>query len=203
VSHWGSRGTESFGSYHRPVTRLEILQPFVEKTVAEYLGIEQVQVWEDGTIPIRSGTTIVNVRLVQGDNPSRPILQVYSPMLSELDSTPELLAKLNEVNGNLTFVRAFWTDRQVILAMELLAESLDKDQVAHAVSLVSLAGDFWDSELSKTFGGKTYFADEPPPANAPPGETAPSANAAGETGADRAAPRAGPGVEDPTAAGYI
>ena len=195
------------------MTRLEILQPFVEKTVAEYLGIEHVQVWEDGTIPIRSGTTIVNVRLVQGDDPSRPILQVYSPMLSELDSTPELLAKLNEVNGNLTFVRAFWTDRQVILAMELLAESLDRDQVAHAVSLVSLAGDFWDSELSEAFGGKTYFADEPPAAGEPPAAevppadaqegAAPNANAAGETGADRAASRTGPGVEDPTSAGYI
>jgi hypothetical protein len=196
------------------VTRLEILQPFVEKTVAEYLGIEHVQVWEDGTIPIRSGTTIVNVRLVQGENPSRPILQVYSPMLSDLESTPELLAKLNEVNGNLTFVRAFWTDRQVILAMELLAESLDRDQIAHAVSLVSLAGDFWDSELNKTFGGKTYFADEPPPPGAPAAtdtrpaadakdEASPNANAAGETGADPAAGRPGPGVEDPTAAGYI
>jgi hypothetical protein len=79
---WGAGA----GSYHHPVTRLEILQPFVEKTVAEYLGIEQVQVWEDGTIPIRSGTTIVNVRLVQGEDPSRAILQVYSPMLREIGS---------------------------------------------------------------------------------------------------------------------
>jgi hypothetical protein len=189
------------------VTRLEILQPFVEKTVAEYLGIEHVQVGEDGTIPIRSGTTIVNVRLLQGEHPSRPILQVYSPMLSDLDCTPELLVKLNEVNGDLTFVRAFWTDRQVILAMELLAESLDRDQVAHAVSLVSLAGDFWDSELSKTFGGRTYFTDESSADGAPsaPGgqhEGAPAAGTGG-TGADAAAGAPGPGVEDPPSTGYI
>jgi hypothetical protein len=185
------------------VTRLEVLQPFVEKTVAEYLGIERVQVWEDGTIPIRSGTTIVNVRLVQGDDPSRPILQVYSPMLSEIDSSPELLTKLNEVNANLTFVRAFWTEGQVILAMELLAESLDRDQVAHSVSLVSLAGNFWDSELNKAFGGKTYFAEEPPaagaatpgsPATATPAPAAPAAEGADDPG---------PVVEDPPAAGYI
>jgi hypothetical protein len=190
------------------MTRLEVLQPFVEKTVAEYLGIEQVQVWEDGTIPIRSGTTIVNVRLVEGENPSHPILQVYSPMLSEIDSSSELLTKLNEVNSNLTFVRAFWTDRQVVLAMELLAESLDRDQVAHAVSLVSLAGNFWDSELNKAFGGKTYFAEEPAPAGSPgvpagtpatPGSV-PAAAAAGEH-----APAAEPGADadDPPAAGYI
>jgi hypothetical protein len=188
------------------MTRLEVLQPFVEKTVAEYLGIEKVQVWEDGTIPIRSGSTIVNVRLVQGENPSRPILQVYSPLLSELDSSPELLTKLNEVNANLTFVRAFWTDRQVILAMELLAETLDRDQVAHAVSLVSLAGNFWDSELNKAFGGKTYFAEEPvPPADpaasgaAPP----PAGDAQGPPGEQEAPGPPGRAVDDPPAAGYI
>ena len=169
------------------MTRLEVLRPFVEKTVAEYLGIEQVQVWEDGTIPIRSGTTIVNVRLVQKEDESLPILQIYSPMLREIESSPELLAKLNEVNANLAFVRAFWTDRQVIMAMELLAESLDRDQVAHAVSLVSLAGNFWDSELNKTFGGSTYFSEEP-------------GAAGGEGGAG---PEPGPDVEGPPAVGYI
>jgi hypothetical protein len=192
------------------MTRLEVLQPFIEKTVAEYLGIEHVEVWEDGTIPIRSGTTIVNVRLVEGENPSQPILQVYSPMLSEIDSSSELLTKLNEVNSNLTFVRAFWTDRQVVLAMELLAESLDRDQVAHAVSLVSLAGNFWDSELNKTFGGRTYFADEPAPPAASPG--APNAPASPPGPVPAAAhgaqdgehdPVPGADDDDPPAAGYI
>ena len=187
------------------MTRLEILQPFVEKTVAEYLGVERVEVWDDGTIPIRSGTTIVNVRLVQGESPSRAILQVYSPMLSEIDGTPELLTKLNEVNANLTFVRAFWTERQVILAMELLAESLDRDQVAHAVSLVSLAGDFWDSELHEAFGGTTYFADEPttPEGSAP--AVANTAVSGGPSPAGASAPSNDPGptVEDPPATGYI
>ena len=194
------------------MTRLEVLQPFVEKTVAEYLGIEQVQVWEDGTIPIRSGTTIVNVRLVEGESASHPILQVYSPMLSEIDSSSELLTKLNEVNSNLTFVRAFWTDRQVVLAMELLAESLDRDQVAHAVSLVSLAGNFWDSELNKTFGGKTYFAEEPAPPSTSPGSSkapppSPGPDPAGAHGVPDGEPD--PVVEqdadadDPPSAGYI
>jgi hypothetical protein len=194
------------------MTRLEVLQPFIEKTVAEYLGIEHVEVWEDGTIPIRSGTTIVNVRLVEGENTSHPILQVYSPLLSEIERSPELLTKLNEVNSSLTFVRAFWTDRQVVLAMELLAESLDRDQVAHAVSLVSLAGNFWDSELHKTFGGRTYFAEEPAPPSASPGAPDGPAPTPGPVpaGAQRA-PHAEPEPEvepdadadDPPAAGYI
>jgi hypothetical protein len=179
------------------MTRLEVLQPFVEKTIAAYLGIEDVKVWDDGTIPIRSGSTVVNVRLMEGDRAGHPVLQVYSPLLSDLDASPELFAKLNEVNANLTFVRAFWLDRQVILVMELLAENLDQDQVAHAVSLMSLAANFWDSELERSFGGKTYFAEEPPPADPdapaiPPAPTAPVPE-------DARVPK----VEDPPAAGYI
>ena len=190
------------------MTRLEVLQPFIEKTVAEYLGVEHVEVWEDGTIPIRSGTTIVNVRLVEGENPSHPILQVYSPMLSEIDSSSELLTKLNEVNSNLKFVRAFWTDRQVVLAMELLAESLDRDQVAHAVSLVSLAGNFWDSELNRAFGGKTYFAEEPASSSASPGApggpaVSPGPVPAAAAGEHAPAAEPGPDADDPPAAGYI
>lgn len=186
------------------MTRLEVLQPFIEKTVAQYLGVDEVHVWEDGTIPIRSGSTVVNVRLVQGENASHPVLQVYCPLLSEVDSSPELLSRLNDVNGNLTFVRAFWTDRQVILAMELLAESLDRDQVAHAVSLVSLAGDFWDSELNKTFGGSTYFAEEPPTAtSAGVAEDPTAAKPGAEAPATTDPPASGRKVDDPPAAGYI
>jgi hypothetical protein len=93
----------------------------------------------------------------------------------------------------------------VILAMELLAESLDRDQVAHAVSLVSLAGNFWDSELNKTFGGKTYFAEDPAPAAAAaPAGTPPAAPPApAAPGANDPAGESGRRVEDPPAAGYI
>ncbi|MEO8291789.1 MAG: YbjN domain-containing protein [Actinomycetota bacterium] len=186
------------------MTRLEILQPFVEKTVGHYLGTTEVTVWEDGTIPIRSGSTIVNVRLLEGEDGSRPVLQVYCPMLSEIDASPELLTKLNEVNADLTFVRAFWVDRQVILAMELLAESLDRDQVAHAVSLVSLAGNFWDSELNSTFGGRTYFGEEPVTASGPVAATPPPPPPGVEPSLPpQATPTADRTGDDPPAAGYI
>jgi hypothetical protein len=33
------------------VTRLEILRPFVEQTVKEFLGVEELKVLDDGTIP--------------------------------------------------------------------------------------------------------------------------------------------------------
>ncbi len=176
------------------MARLEVLRPFVEQTVAAYLGLEKVQVWDDGTIPIRAGSTVVNVRLVEGEG-DKPLLQVYSPMLHDIERTPELLEKLNEMNTQMAFAKAFWADRQVILAMDLLAETLDKEQVAHACSYVSLAADFWDEALKKDFGGLTFFNESQMPATehaATPDETAPPAT---ET--------TSPKGEDTPSAGYI
>ncbi len=43
------------------MTRLEVLRPFVEQTVKEFLGVEELKVLDDGTIPIRAGSSAVNV----------------------------------------------------------------------------------------------------------------------------------------------
>ena len=148
-------------SYSRRVARIEVLRPFVEQTLARYLGLEKVQVWEDGTIPIRAGSTVVNVRLVEGEG-DKPLLQVYSPLVHEIERTPALLERLNEMNTQMAFTRAFWANRQVILAMDLLAETLDEEQVSHACSYVSLAADHWDEALKKDFGGELFFDGERP-----------------------------------------
>lgn len=44
--------------------------------------------------------------------------------------------------------------------MELLAESLDEEQIANACRLISFAADHWDDELQRTFGGSTFFGNE-------------------------------------------
>lgn len=142
------------------MTRLEIIRPFVEQTIREFLGVDELKVMDDGTIPIRSGSAAVNVRLVQPAKDQHPLLQVFSPLLSGIETSPELLNKLNEMNAGLSFARAFWASGQVIIAMELLAEELDEAQVAHACSLVTFAADYWDSELQKGFGGSVSIPED-------------------------------------------
>jgi hypothetical protein len=135
------------------VTRIDVIRPFVEQTVREVLGVDELKVMEDGTIPIRSGSAAIHVRLVQPAPDDHPILQIFSPLLSGIEATPALLDKLNEMNAALSFARAFWTGGQVILTMDLLAEELDKEQIEHACGLVTFAANYWDTELQKGFGG--------------------------------------------------
>ena len=141
------------------MTRLEIIRPFVEQTVRGFLGVDELKVMDDGTIPIRSGSAAVSVRLVQPTKDQHPLLQVFSPLLSGVEISPEVLDKLNEMNAGLSFARAFWASGQVIIAMELLAEEIDEEQVAHACGLVTFAADYWDDELQKGFGGNLSISD--------------------------------------------
>ena len=143
------------------MTQIDVLRPFVERTIAEYLGIDEdnLQKDEDGMIPIRAGSAVVNVRLAEGGE-GHPILEVFAPLLHGIPKTPALMERLNDVNAGLTFARAFWVDEQVILTVELRAESLDADQVAQAVSVVSLASNYWDTAIKQEFGGETSFPDE-------------------------------------------
>jgi len=156
------------------VTRLEVIRPFVEQTVKEFLGVEQLQVMDDGTIPIRAGSTGVNVRLMQTRDEGEPLLQVFAPILHGVPRTPELLEKLNEMNTNFTSARAFWVNDQVLIAMELPAETLDKQQVGYACSLISFAADYWDDVLKGQFGGEIAFNEPTTPAEGAEAAEAPA-----------------------------
>jgi hypothetical protein len=163
------------------VTRVEVIRPFVEQTVKDFLGVEQLQVLDDGTIPIRVGSTAVNVRLMQTREDSEPLLQVFAPILHGVAKSPELLEKLNEMNANFTSARTFWVNDQVLIAMEIPADTLDKQQVGYACSLISFAADYWDDVLKGQFGGEIAFNEAAPatgaeaPSGTPPVDASPGA----------------------------
>jgi hypothetical protein len=160
------------------VTRLEVIRPFVEQTVKEFLGVDELKVMDDGTIPIRAGSSAVNVRLLESPTGGHPLLRVASPLLHGVPSSPELLAKLNEMNAAFSFARAFVLEETVFIAMELFAEELTAAQIEYACGLITFAADHWDDELKQAFGGETFFegnatapAPDLPPAVGPtPGD---------------------------------
>ena len=139
------------------MTRLEVIRPFVEQTVREFLGVDELKVMDDGTIPIRAGSSAVNVRLLEGPSGGHPLLRVASPLLHDVEASPELLEKLNDMNAAFSFARVFEVDGTVIIAMELFAEELTTAQIEYACGLITFAADHWDDELQRSFGGQTFF----------------------------------------------
>jgi type III secretion system-like peptide-binding chaperone len=139
------------------VTRLEVIRPFVEQTVKEFLGVDELKVMDDGTIAIRAGSSAVTVELVESHDGGHPVLRIVSPVLRGVGSSPELLSKLNEMNAAFSFARAFVVEDTVFIAMELFAEELTTAQIEYACSLITFAADHWDDELQRSFGGWRSF----------------------------------------------
>src|SRR5829696_4366308 len=113
------------------MAKAEVIRPYLEKLMKELLNAESLVIWDDGTIPIRAGSAGVYVKL---DEPNdRPLVHVYSPMLRGVANTPALLERLNGINATSYQARVFWLEEQVIVAIDLLAEALDKEELSGAV----------------------------------------------------------------------
>ena len=149
------------------MAKAEVIRPYLEKLMKDLLRAESLIVWDDGTIPFRAGSAGVYVKLAEVND--RPLVHIYSPLLRGVSSTPSLLERLNQINANSYQARVFWLEEQVIVAIDLLAEALDKEELAAAVDLVSGFADHWDTELRGAFGGDVAFDDATPepPADAP------------------------------------
>lgn len=105
-------------------------------------------------ISIQAGTALVLVRLVDAEP---PVMRVFSPLLRAIESSPDLLAELNEINGHLSFLRLFWRDRTVYAATELLATSVDATSLRHACDGVAELSDYYDERLHQRFGGQIAY----------------------------------------------
>lgn len=139
------------------MANIEMIRPYVEKKIAEYLGIESVKTDPDGDIPIRFGSTVCVVKLLEG--PTGPMMRVFSPFIREVQKSTELLEKLNEMNSAAPYVRFFWLEKTVFCAIDVIATDLEKDEIGNALSAVAWHSDNLDEQLIKEFGGKRVFED--------------------------------------------
>ena len=105
---------------------------------------------EAGPVTIRCGSALVHIRLVDCE-PS--IVRVFSPVVKQIPSSPDLLTELNRINANTNFIRLFWRDDAVYAADELLATTLDLDELVVATELVADVADHYDHLLTERFGG--------------------------------------------------
>jgi hypothetical protein len=108
----------------------------------------------DGDLPIRVGSALMFVRPVPG---VPPLLQVFAPLVSGVDLTPALLDTLNDINRKVLFGRVFWTEREVVVSMELTAVGISVAQIAFACVQLGNLADHLDDVLRGRFGGRTMF----------------------------------------------
>lgn len=126
----------------------------LQAALTEFIAGADLVPDQDGDIPIRIGSALMFVRPVAG---RPPLLQVFSPLVSGVDLTPALVEALNDINRNILFGRVFWTEREVVVSMELTAVGISASQIAFACVQLGNLADHLDDVLRGRFGGRTMF----------------------------------------------
>ncbi len=126
----------------------------LDAALAEFIAGASLVPDRDGDLPIRVGSALMFVRPVAG---RPPLLQVFAPLVSGVDLTPALLESLNDINRNILFGRVFWTEREVVVSMELTAVGVTTAQIAFACVQLGNLADHLDDVLRGRFGGRTMF----------------------------------------------
>lgn len=139
------------------MARADVLRPYVEKTLKELLQTDNLIIDDDGDVPIRTGSSMYYVRLLDREI---PLVRVFATLVTGVKKNAKLLGALNDINNDIAMARVFWCEDDVIVSSEMVAETLDKIELDQACRNISWIADTYDTKLHEEFGGKMSFADE-------------------------------------------
>jgi hypothetical protein len=126
-------------------------------TIEGYLKEANVPYRDRGPrLSVRRGSSAVFIRPnVWAEQ--HTVVELLSPVLADIEETPGLLARLNEINKGLYFGKAYWHDRGVWIAHNLLGDHVDRDELLAAVGVLGTVADRLDDDLKKEFGGTRWI----------------------------------------------
>ncbi|MEV4197361.1 T3SS (YopN, CesT) and YbjN peptide-binding chaperone 1 [Micromonospora globbae] len=116
---------------------------------------DRLQVDSDGDINIRAGSAMVFVRV--RDNP--PLVDVFSPVLTEVRPTERLYVKLSELTNRMPIGRLYCADDTVWASIPVFGRNFQPTHLMLAVQVMTGLADELDDRLHGEFGGKRFFGE--------------------------------------------
>ncbi len=140
----------------------------VQAVVASLLRTtpDALQVDGDGDIGIRSGSAMVFVRV--RDNP--PLVDVFSPVLTDIQPTEQLYVKLSELTNRMPIGRLYCTNDTVWASVPVFGRDFQSTHLMLAVQVMTGLADELDDRLHGEFGGKRFFGEGDKPVSKGDGE---------------------------------
>jgi hypothetical protein len=123
-------------------------------------AVDQLQVDNDGDIGIRAGSAMVFVRV--RDNP--PLVDVFSPILTEVEPTEQLYVKLSELTNRMPIGRLYCAQDTVWASIPVFGRNFQATHLMLAVQVMTGLADELDDRLHGEFGGKRFFGEGDKPA---------------------------------------
>jgi hypothetical protein len=127
---------------------------------------DQLQVDSDGDINIRAGSAMVFVRV--RDNP--PLVDVFSPILTEIEPTEQLYVKLSELTNRMPIGRLYCANDTVWASIPVFGRNFQATHLMLAVQVMTGLADELDDRLHGEFGGKRFFGEGDKPTSRGPDE---------------------------------
>ena len=138
------------------MNKIDIVKPYVEKVLKEYLETETLIVDSDGDVPVRFGSAMYYVRVLDMD----PVLvRVFAPVLRNVKKSAKLFEAINDINASVYGARVFWYDDDVLAVAEMPAETLDPAELSAQCANIGGIADAYDNKLQEEFGGDIFFTD--------------------------------------------
>jgi hypothetical protein len=117
--------------------------------------VDQLQLDTDGDIGIRAGSAMVFVRV--RDNP--PLVDVFSPILTEVEPTEQLYMKLSELTNRMPIGRLYCAQDTVWASIPVFGRNFQPTHLMLAVQVMTGLADELDDRLHGEFGGKRFFGE--------------------------------------------
>jgi hypothetical protein len=138
------------------MNKIDMVKPYVEKVLKEYLQSETLIIDDDGDVPIRVSSAMYYVRVLDRD----PVMvQLFAPLVRNVKKSAKLLEAINQINSEIIGARVFWHDDDVMVATEMLAETLDPAELSGQCGNIGSIADNYDNKLQEEFGGEVFFTE--------------------------------------------
>jgi hypothetical protein len=135
---------------------VEMVTSHVETLIERLTGIDKAKPDKDGDYPIRYRSALYYVRV---DGPQKPVVQVFSIAVGDIEFTDALAGELNAINSKLHFCRTFWVRGQVLIESEHLGMSVTEADFRECAFNVAEATDAFAAGLAERHGGQLAFDD--------------------------------------------
>jgi hypothetical protein len=117
--------------------------------------VDKLQVDGDGDVSIRAGSAMVFVRV--RDTP--PLVDVFSPVLTEIEPTEHLYVRLSELTSRMPIGRLYCTNDTVWASVPVFGRNFQASHLMLAVQVMTGLADELDDRLHGEFGGKRFFGE--------------------------------------------
>ncbi|WP_341721243.1 hypothetical protein QQG74_15230 [Micromonospora sp. FIMYZ51] len=122
------------------------------------ISVDELSVDVDGDIGIRAGSAMLFIRV--RENP--PLIDVFSPVLTEVPPTERLYARLSELTNVMPIGRLYHVQDTVWASIPVFGRNFQAAHLMLAVQVMAGLADELDDRLQDEFGGSRFFGDPKP-----------------------------------------